>query len=243
MSFFRKIYNTFGSQDFFLYLCFVTVLVVSVGSFFMKKNPDIFLPLYCNPLQKWLVNYAVKDIKTTFWFLIFLALIFLTGTCTLVCGINRVNSFSSFAHFGFLILLLGQLLSHTCSSWILGNTLIPDSSFILGDTGIKIKLKSLKISFFKEDTKFMGMSGSAKECKAILLIVDKGRVLQKDISLNRPVYYKGWFLFIQDFSPKIKGTEKKYVVVMAKKDPGIFVLILGAFLFGISVFALLRSSL
>ncbi len=257
---FKRIWIFFESSNLFLWLCLFTVVDIILGSELMKKKADLFWALHYQPLHKWLLTYGTTDIPYTFWFYLFILLIFLIGINTFVCGINKfittlkiynkkrlfpyfLKFSSSFIHTGFLILLIAQLFTHI-EYTSAGNILTLRNSISLPDKEIKISLKSIDIKFFNKDTKYIGMANNAKECMAILKIKDKDKIFEKKISLNHPIFYKGWAFFIQDFSPKTKGmTEKKFIVLLIKRNKGISILLIGITIFSIGIFMHLVSIL
>ncbi len=224
----------------------------------MKTDSNIFLALHNSFLQDWLFTYGIKEFHLSFWFFIFIFLLFFIGITTFVCGLNRFLSmlsifirnkkfwpdilkfYPSFIHFGFLILMIAQLISHTIGIRYLGNILRPNDTINIPYTSIKLTLKKVYIDFFNEKTKFLGMANKARDCGCVLEVSDGKEIHNIEVFLNQPAFYKGWFIFIADFMPKSKGIgNKAYINLMIKKDPGVWVLVVGTVVFGLGIFMFL----
>lgn len=256
---FRAIWTFLGRPSLSVCLIYLIVADILVGSFIMRDNPKIFAVLDSITIQEWVVTYGLNNLKATWWFFVCLYLLLSLGITTSVCSINKVisvikrfygNGFLKLAlklspsviHLGFLFLLLGQLASHTLGVNSHGHILDVGGSMIVPGSDIVVVLKDLRIDFFKGDREFLGMEGEAKTVSGTLSIYDRHEDHEKRISMNHPMMYKGWGLFIQDFSPKSEGNKRPpYINMTLRRDPGIRLMIAGGVMFGLGLVLYLIS--
>ena len=246
----KRIWSFLGKPSFSMWLIFMIFLDLILGSLIMKRHPKVFFALQNNLLQDWMRAYGINEIDITWWFFVLLILLFILSITSTVCAINRINSVikgakgvglkviihrlsTSIIHFGFLFLLIGQLLSHTLSTNLYGKILYRGSSMVLPDSAIRMVLKDLNIQYFRENSPFIGMEGTARDVSATFLIHDRGRYKERKISSNSPLRYRGWAIFIEDFSPKSLSINKSpFICVRIKRDRGVGFMLFGATLFG-----------
>lgn len=236
-----------------LWLIYALFADILVGSMIMQRYPELFYPLKDQFLQQWLLSYGERNIHLTWWFFVALLLLFLLALTTIVCGTDRAvatiarfrgddirGSFLKLSptvvHVGFLLLLAGQLVSHTLGVNSHGNILAVGGAVEVPGSGIKLVLQDMKVGFFGRDTRFLGMAGKVRDCAGTLAVVDSGVIHERRISINRPAWYKGWSFFIEDFYPKSRGAKRPpYINLVIRKDPGIKLMAAGSIVFGLGL--------
>lgn len=249
----RRSWRFLGDVRLSLWLIYALFADILVGSMIMKRYPELFYPLQDRFLQQWLLSYGESNIYLTWWFFVALLLLFSLALTTTVCSTDRAvaviagfrgddirGSFLKLAptvvHVGFLLLLAGQLVSHTLGVNSHGNIMTVGGAVRLPGSGIKIVLQDMKVGFFGQDSRFLGMAGKVRDCSGTLAVVDQGGIHERRISINRPVRYRGWSFFIEDFYPKSKGLKKPpFINMVIRKDPGIKLMAAGAIVFGLGL--------
>ena len=253
MNFIRTSWRFLGNASLSLWLIYALFAEFLIGSIIMRHHPSLFHALKDMTLQQWVVLYGANSLRATWWFLGALILLFLLALTTTVCGTDKLIATigalrgsglwrgllklsPSIIHLGFLLLLLGQLVSHTVGINLHGNILATSGTITVPGSRMKITLKELKVDFFGKGARFLGMDGSPRDCTGVLSIIDAQGHHDRVISINRPVWYKGWSFFIEDFYPKSRGvTRSPFINMVIRKDPGIRLMMLGAILFGLGL--------
>ena len=253
MNFIKTSWKFLTNATLSLWLIYALFADILIGSIIMRYHPSLFHALKDMTLQQWVVLYGASNLRVTWWFLGALILLFLLALTTIVCGTDKLIATigtlrsgdvwrgllklsPSIIHLAFLLLLFGQLVSHTLGIKLRGNILAPGVTITVPGSGMKITLKELRVDFFGEGTRFLGMDGSPRDCTGVLSIIDAQGHHDRVISINRPVWYKGWSFFIEDFYPKSRGvTRSPFINMVIRKDPGIRLMMLGAILFGLGL--------
>ncbi len=254
MSFIKAAWKSFGSIRLSIWLIYALFVDILAGSVIMKHHPKVFFALNDMMLQQWAATYGLKAIQITWWFFVFLSLLFLLTLNTSICSTEKavatVKRFHergiwklflrlspTIIHFGFVLLLLGQLVSHTLGVNSHGNILGIGTTIMAPRSDLKIALKDLKFEFFKRGSPFLGMRGKTEDVTGILAFFDRSGVHERAISMNHPVRYRGWSLFIEDFYPREKGMKgPPFIDLVVRKDPGAGLMAAGAFVFGLGLF-------
>jgi len=253
MNFIRTSWRFLGNASLSLWLIYALFAEFLIGSIIMRHHPSLFHALKDMTLQQWVVLYGASNLGITWWFLGALILLFLLALTTSVCGTDKLIATigalrgsglwrgllklsPSIIHLGFLLLLLGQLVSHTLGINQHGNILATGGTVTVPGSGMKITLKDLNVDFFGKGTRFLGMDGSPRDCTGVLSIIDAQGHHDRVISINRPVWYKGWSFFIEDFYPKSRGVIRPpFINMVIRKDPGISLMVAGAIVFGLGL--------
>ena len=257
--FIRRSWIFLGNTKVSLCLIYALFADVMLGSIVMRHNPQIFFPLKNQFLQEWIFSYGIKNMALAWWLFAAIFLLFFLSVSTTVCITNNLiftvkhlgkNGFlqgflmlaPSVMHTGFLLLLMGQLLSHTVGVNSHGNILTVGVGKRLPGSDIRIVLNSLKVDFSDENTHFPGMAGRPENCTGILSIVDQKGCQERVIALNRPVIYRGWSFFIEDFCPMRKGSKRSpFINMVIRRDPGVMLMVVGAVIFGVGLIMYLFS--
>ena len=221
-----------------------------LGSHVMKAHPRIFFTLGDTTLIHWLRTYGTSNIEITWWFFVLIILLTLLAITTLACGIQRVfliarkhlaptiqNLATVLFHFGFVVLISGQLINHCNAVTYNGNIVKPGTPIFIPQLGITVALDNLKIAFFEENSPFLGVAGLAQGISGILIIKEAGKIIKKRISANQPIRWKQWLLFIRDFYPKRKDNPlPPFIELAIKRERGISFIIAGTLLLCIGLF-------
>ena len=253
-SFIKAIWRSFGSIRLSIWLIYALFADMLAGSIIMKHYPKVFFALNDMMLQQWAATYGLKAIQITWWFFVFLSLLFFLTLNTIACSTEKavaiiekfhgkgIWKFSlrlspTIIHFGFVLLLLGQLVSHTLGVNSHGNILGIGTTIMVPKSNFRVTLKDLKLEFFKQRSPFLGMQGRTENVTGTLAFLDRSGVHEKAISMNHPVRYGGWGLFIEDFYPRKRGmTGPPFINLVVRKDPGAGLMEAGAFVFGLGLF-------
>ncbi len=251
--FFRKSWNFLGSTGLSLWLNYALFADILIGSIIMRHHPTLFYTLKDMTLQQWMTLYGASAFHVTWWLFGALILLALFALTTAVCSVDKLIATigtlcgselwrgllklsPSIIHLGFLLLLLGQLISHTLGINMHGNILAAGGTIGVPGSEIRITLKELKVDFFGKGTRFPGMSGSVRDCTGVLSIIDAQGHHDRVISINRPVWYKGWSFFIEDFYPKSNKVKRPpFINMVIRRDIGVRFMVAGAIVFGMGL--------
>lgn len=249
----RASWQFLGDIRLSLWLIYALFADILAGSMIMRRYPELFYPLKDQFLQQWLLSYGERNMQLTWWFFVALLLLSSLALTTTVCGTDKAiatiarfrgdDIWGSFlklsptvVHIGFLLLLAGQLVSHTLGVNSHGNILAVGGAVEVPGSGIRIVLQDMKVGFFGQGTRFLGMAGKVRDCAGTIAVVDSGGIHERRISINRPAWYKGWSFFIEDFYPKTRGVKKPpYINLVIRKDSGIKLMAAGAVVFGLGL--------
>ncbi len=240
MRYFSKIWEILGNTKFSVFVFYLTSSIALIGSIYMKNNPNLFFPLKYSNIHEWMTSYGIRNLSYTWWIPALFVFLFIVAICVFVCSLNLIkDKFLFLSHIGFLIVLIGLFISHTFSSISTGNILTKGSKIKL-PSGILLKLEDIKITYIPEKTLFLGKAKDAFDCSAVLLIKDHERVCKKEVALNRPCFYKGLTIFIEDFYPRQKMKKANcWINLTFRKDYGIPILFAGSLMFLSGIFGVL----
>lgn len=216
-------------------------LVMLIGSLIMKHHANIFFTLKYTMLQKWIITYGIENLLYTWWLIVIIILLCLLSITLIICILKNLNINDPLfhVHLGFVLLLIGLFVSHTLSKISYGNIVTKNTEIKLANTNICLKVSDIKIKFFPNKTHFIGTTGKASGCSVALLIKDKNKIYRKKISLNKPCWYKGFSIFIEDFYPKERSNALPFVNLTIRKDYGIPIMIIGSALFCLGLIGVL----
>jgi hypothetical protein len=249
----RRFWKFTGDTRVSLCLIYALFADILIGSMVMKDHPELFHSLNNQSLQEWILSCGERNMHLACWLFVALFLLLCLAVTTTICGINKLIAIIRspgwhgqwrelpelapfILHLGFLMLLIGQLASHTIGVNSHGNILIVGGAINIPGTETKILLKDLKITFFGKSTTFLGMENSPCDCSATLSFVDSTGSHERRISLNQPCWYRGWSLFIEDFYPKTKNSARtSFINLTIRNDPGIILITAGALVFGLGL--------
>ena len=263
-TFIKNAWEFSGSRSLSAWLLFGIAIVISIGSVIMRHHQPVFYSLGRVLLPEWIGTYGVENLSITWWLFLSLLLFFFLAVNTFVCTTNRVigllEKFTSLhkstfflkfsphiMHIGFILLLVGHLISHTIGVNLTNNIIQKNGTISVCLSDLKVGLKDLKVEFEK-GTLFKSLEGSPKNISASLSFIGPKCIKDKVISINRPVWFNGLSFHMDDFYPKSKFSKRTpYISLIIKKDPGIKLQLTGVALFAfglfIYIFLLIQSQL
>jgi hypothetical protein len=230
-------------------LCLLLTADLAWGYVCLKKNILLFSPLNDIGLTAWTKTYGGHQLEYTAWFFVLLILLALFCVNTFVCTTDRVlrlvrlrshyktkRFFFRFAphvmHYALIIILSGYLGSYMFAHVLDTRTLIPGASMTLPGTESKILLKSFDPKYY-QGTRLAAFHKHVLKPKARLLLIDGEHRQTAILQYNRPVRFKGYGIFLKDFSPKKQGGMgmKTRIDLSIRKDPGVFLYLIGMLIF------------
>ncbi|MBI3354716.1 MAG: cytochrome c biogenesis protein ResB [Nitrospirae bacterium] len=196
-----------------IYLILVFVFVALIGSFIMQGNP-LLDGINQEVLFKWLYAYGLTNIKASWWLFALILITFLLGINTVLCNTDRFFSLfalrkrlrkrlwielSSYAmHLGFLIVLVGHLISSTTGFKSKGNIAYQGVPLKVPYMDYYIRLDDLKVEYYP--------NGYPKDFESKLTVIEDGRdVLNKAVMVNHPLSHKGAYLYQVDSGEAVSG--------------------------------------
>lgn len=254
----HKIWSLFSSIKITLYLTYAITINVAAGSLILLRNREVFNDIDHMVLADWWMNTGFRHLEATWWIPLLVFLVFLFAVNTLICSIDRLiplcrfyfrervengaegkeieevskrKSFSLFypyiAHIGFLIALIGHLVGSVGGYKSYGN--------LVGEGGaIKVpNSKGMHLILDRFDVRYSGY-GYPEEMNSHVRLIEGERIVsEKIIQVNSPLIYNGLAFYVSDFRQASSG--RFYVAVDIIKDPGVWVLFTGLFIFSLGV--------
>ncbi len=240
-----------GSINLTIALLLLLVVDLSAGFISLESNINIFIPLNDVGLIAWLDTYGINYLQYTAWFFLLLLLLFLLAVNTFVCTTDKVitllgnrscyrsrgrfilNFAPHIIHYAFVVILAGYLVSYLFAVNLPANILLPAKSILISGTEYKIKLNKLNIEYYKGQRLDFFQNRAINPEAEILLTDAKGITIEKTISVNRPIRFKGYSIHLDNFAPASTTSmqKQKYVNLIIRNDPGIHLYFCGMFLF------------
>lgn len=243
----QMLWSFFSSIKLTLYLTYAITINVAAGSLVLLRNREIFNDIDHMVLVDWWMDTGYRHLEATWWIPLLVFLVFLFAVNTLICSIDRLipicrfysrgrvenektstrRSLSLFypyiAHAGFLIALIGHLIGSIGGFKSYGN--------LLGEGGgINVpNNKELHLVLDRFDVSY-SRYGYPDEMKSYVKLMAGEKILsEKVIQVNSPLLYKGLAFYVSDFRQAPNG--RFYVAVDVIKDPGVWILFAGLFIF------------
>ncbi len=245
-----KVISILGS----IALARIFLLLVSislfVGSVFYNLNSEVFVPLNTLSLLEWLQTYGQNNLAYTWWFYLFIVFMFLLGMNTFFCTLDRTWIILSrynklkkdnlvllllsphIMHFSFIILLLGYFMLYSFGINSYNNILRKDCPVTIHETDIKISLLKFSATPYKSRL-YEGLNGKFIDPRIDLEISEGDTMERKVFGLNNPVYFRGYSIHLNDFTPKSGRSMSREISVnlTIRKNAGIPLFIMGIILF------------
>ncbi|MBM9520800.1 hypothetical protein JWG39_13335 [Desulforhopalus vacuolatus] len=236
------LFRFFTSLHLSVVLFLLLVVDLLFGWYCLEGNTSFYQMMNRTGLVEWLLTFGRSDPFHTSWFVVLLVLLFFLAINTLCCTGEKLTRLAKnfhatlqrksgrftlsvhLMHLAMVVLLAGYLLSY-----IFGEV---NSSVAVGDSGMTTVVPGTQLRLRVEKMEMIPYSGKGIpafegrriDAEALLHISLKGygEKVQK-ISMNRPVFFHGWSLFMQTFNPKSEGSMSKniYIVLDVRRDPGI----------------------
>jgi len=191
-------------------LAIVLTLLISVdvltGTILLSSTPKALGTINLEIFFSWLSGTGLNNPSTSWWIFLLLALLILfiinTITCTVdsIAGLVRTRAggariharrvLAQAIHVGFVIGLVGHLVSSTSGFRTMNNYLLQ------GDTLTLPQNDSLVLRLNKVDVAYTG-SGGMQKMDAYVSLIRNGEIIrEKVVSLNEPLLYQGNAVYI-----------------------------------------------
>ncbi len=244
------VWNALGSIRLTVALCILLVADLGWGYLCLHGNAAVFAPLNDVGLASWAATYGRHNWIHTAWFFLLLGLLALFCVNTFVCTTDRVwglirarrrltagRFFFKLAphlmHYGVILLLAGYLVSYAFAHVVAGRTLIPGAAMTLPGTDAAVAFSSISPVYY-EGGRLDAFRDRAIAVRAELSLSDGNRTETATLGLNRPVYFKGYGIFLKYFTPSRKGSVllgRPRIDITVRRDPGVRVYLAGMALF------------
>ncbi len=240
----KKIVNYLGNLYLSIVLFFLIVIDLVYGYICLNGRETLFSPINEIGLIKWYSTYGITYFRYTIWLLFLLLLLLLLGINTIICTTDRcitivknrnirhklIKISPHIIHYAVILILFGFLISYVFS-YTKRVILLPNKKEQISQN-MSIKIESLKIDFYTGN-RLSFLKNRAINCMAKLCILkDNNKEKCSYISLNSPVIYGMYSFHILRFSPSFKESMslKPYLLVVIKRDPGIWIYLIGSVL-------------
>lgn len=235
-------------------LCWLLALDLSWGYFSLNGRSPLFAPLNDIGLAAWITTYGRHNLIHTVWFYILLGLLALLCLNMFVCTTDRVAAllgrrshlktrrlFFKLAphlmHYALILILAGYLSSYLFARVLDMRTLVPGSSLTLPGTKAKVTFTDFDPVYYRGKN-LPAFKNRILQPRARLTINTGTRPDERILSLNRPMWVKGYGIFLKDFSPKSKASgmaRRPRIDVSIRKDPGVKFYLAGIVLFTVGL--------
>lgn len=251
----HKIWSLFSSIKLTLYLTYAITINVAAGSLILLRNREVFNDIDHMVLADWWMNTGSRHLEATWWIPLLVFLVFLFAVNTLICSIDRLIPifrryfkgpsendivsgsnitepskgmpisvfFPYIAHAGFLIALIGHLVGSVGGYKSYGNLVGEGSAIRVPNS------KDMHLILDRFDVRYSGY-GYPEEMNSHVRLIEGERIVsEKIIQVNSPLIYNGLAFYVSDFRQASNG--RFYVAVDIIKDPGVWILFAGLFIF------------
>ncbi|MEW6658000.1 MAG: hypothetical protein AB1424_05020 [Thermodesulfobacteriota bacterium] len=251
----RRVWNFFCDTDLAVILQLAVCLNLLVGYFYFSAYFPVFRPLTYMMLPDWLRTVALGNLAETWWFFTFLLFMVALGLNMFVCTTDKVakiiSNFSAYGsglrfmmrlsphliHYAVLLILLGHLTLVTVGTNSRNNILRLDSKVSLPGSPYHLQLKKLEVRYYNKDA-MIGYQGRAIDATADIAVDDgQGQTEIIQLGFNRPCWYKGYALHMDEFLPNSTESKRQepYVNLIVRTGPGLKIFLAGVLLFLIGV--------
>lgn len=256
----RKLWSFFSSIRLTLYLAYAMTIDTVIGSLSVMNNPELYEGIDRAVLIDWWFETGIQNMGPLWWIPLLVVLVSLFGLNTVVCSIDRLipicryyfretvekvtiggkdleeedpslfkkkRSLAPFypyiAHIGFLIALIGHLVGSTGGFKSYGNVIAEGAAMeVPNNRGLYLLLDRFDVR--------MHRYGYPEEMKSHVRLVAENKVVaEKVVEVNSPLIYKGLAFYASDFQQAPDG--RFYVAFDVIKDPGVWILFTGLFIF------------
>lgn len=260
----QRIWSFFSSIRLTLYLTYAITIDVITGSLILIGNRDIYNGIDRMVLGDWWLNTGSRHLGVTWWIPLLVFLVFLFAINTLVCSIDRLIPICRFyfreqiekvtiggkdmeeedptlfnkrrslapfypyiAHIGFLVALIGHLVGSTGGFKSYGNVIAEGAAMeVPSNRGLYLLLDRFDVR--------MHRYGYPEEMKSYVRLLEENKVVaEKVVEVNSPLIYKGLAFYASDFQQGPNG--RFYVAFDVIKDPGVWILFTGLFIFTLGI--------
>ncbi len=235
---------------------------LAIGYICLHYNASLFEPMNVIGLKEWLLTYGPADLSISAWFFFLLILLFCLVVNTLFCTYDKLHHlfstlrtksttkrfwltlFIHLMHLAIVCLFLGYFISYTMSTIDNSITLTPGSQKISFGKNYTVSLHKMIMQPYPGHA-IPGFKGRFIDTHAHLVFSDNRCEKRVVLSMNNPVFFHGYSIFLQRFNPKRKNgmASSRYIVMDIRHDPGVNLTFFGMFLFiaGLVGYTILRG--
>jgi len=201
-----NIWTFFTSTRLAIVLTLLIAIDVLTGTILLSRSPEVLGTIDLEIFFSWLSGTGLDNLDASWWIFLLLALMALFTINTIVCtvdsianllrprpGVARFQSrriLSQAIHLGFIIGLLGHLVSSTSGFRTTNNYLLQ------GDTLALPQNSALSLRLNKVDVAFTGNGGMQRMDAHVSLMLDGEVIREKVVRLNQPLLYQGNAVYI-----------------------------------------------
>jgi len=202
----KKIWNFFTSTRVAIVLTLLITVDVLVGTVLLSGSPKVLGTIDLDIFFSWLSGTGLDHLEASWWIFLLLALLALFVINTIVCTLDSIASLlknhtdgtkiharrilSQIIHVGFIIALVGHLVSSSSGFRTTNNYLLQ------GDTLTLPQNDSLTLRLDKVDVAFTDSGGMQKMDAYVSLMLDGTTIREKVVRLNEPLLYQGNAVYI-----------------------------------------------
>jgi hypothetical protein len=249
------VWHKLGSIHLTVVVCLLLAADLTLGYLCLKDRATLFAPMNEIGLAAWSATYGRHNLLHTSWFFLLLGLLTLLCLNTFVCTTNRVTALlrkrtqlgairlsfklaPHLMHYALILMLAGYLGSYVFAKVLDTRTLIPGSVVALPATTARIAFIGLDPLYYPDD-RLPAFKNRTMRPRARLLLIDGKSQREVILCVNRPVWFKGYGIFLKQFSPKTKPGSgmalRERVDVSIRKDAGVRLYLVGILLFTIGL--------
>ncbi len=236
----RKFWNLCGDMKVNFWIMFAISINLAVGSYYVTLYPKLFTPLNYSLVQDWFAEFGKYQVWHIWWLVLLFVLAFFLGLTTFVCVIKRINQLwpqrkqlgfrvlsvrltPSLIHLCFLLILIGHF-----SSLIIGYNqtfLLQLNQKIILPAGRSVEAIDQRFEYYDAPAV---ISGTIKQCTAVLKIQSPDTTEIKEISILHPIHWEGLSIHLDYFVKKEAESAQAIpeLKIIVKKDPGVTLVIL-----------------
>jgi len=202
----KRIWVLFTSTRLAVVLTLLITINVLTGTVLLSSSPKVLGTIDSEIFFSWLLSTGLSNLNVSWWIFLLLALLALFAVNTFVSTLDSItNSLSSrpaearirlrrllsqAIHLGFIIGLVGHLVSSTSGFRTMNNYLLQ------GDTLALPQSSALVLRLNKLEVAFTGNGGMQRMDAYISLTQDGKIVKKKVVRLNEPLLYQGNAVYI-----------------------------------------------
>ncbi len=250
-----------GNLRFARWLLFLISIDLFIGSMLYHYKSGVFVSLNKQSLFEWIQTYGLNNMEVTWWFFLFVIFMFLIGVNTFFCTIERTwlivrrykkmkggNSLllilsPHIMHLSFIVLLLGYFFLYSFGINSYNNIIKPGFPVKIKGTEMKINFLSFKAEPY-ESKLYRGLKKKYIDPHVEVAIEEGCTTIRKVLSINSPIYHRGYSIHIEAFNPKSNKSmsAETWVNLTIRKNAGIPMFIIGVvlFLFGTALYIMLN---
>ncbi len=202
----KSIWKFFTSTRLAVVLTLLITIDVLTGTILLSSSPKALGTIDLEIFFYWLFGTGLNNLGASWWIFLLLALLVLFAVNTVVCTVDSISFMlrlrqgaartkprrilSQAIHLGFIIGLLGHLLSSTAGFRTMNNRLFEGGSIPVSQ-GSELSLRLNKV-----DVAFTNNGGMLRMDAYLSLIRDNKVVRDKVVRLNEPLLYQGNAVYI-----------------------------------------------